>query len=570
MRMEKMFFRSLREDPNEAETASHKFLLRGDFIKKTASGVYSYMPMGLRVIKNIEKIVRDVMDEYGAQEISMSILQPSELWKASGRWDDFGPEMFKLKDRNEREFCLGPTAEEYFTTLVKDEISSYRKLPLNIYQIGNKYRDEKRPRFGVNRAREFIMKDAYSFDIDEEGMRNSYMNMWRAYEEIFDRIGLEYRIVAGDSGAMGGNSAHEFTALSDVGEGVICYCKECSYAATDEKASVKFKPLYQDEEEREKEKVATPNTITIEDLSRFLGSEKDRCVKAVDLKVQGKNTVVFIPGSRDLNMSKLISYLKVPEHEIEMMNDEDIKASGSYPGYTGPMGLKDVRIIADRSVSLIKNMTVGANQEGCHIINVNYGRDFEAELADDLLMIKGDDLCPECEGKLEFKRGIEVGNIFQLGKKYSRSLDACFLDENGKSHHYFMGSYGIGISRILSAVIEQFHDEKGMIWPLSLAPYKVMISVINVKDEEQLKKGEELYEKLKSYNIDCLLDDRNERAGVKFNDRDLIGIPLRITVGKKACEDIVEFSNRKDCENIELKTKEAIDKILKETGMKYE
>ena len=552
---------TLREDPQDAEIASHKLLLRAGMIRKTAAGLYSYLPLGYRIVRKVENIVREEMDNYGSQEIHMPITQPREIWEESGRWKTFGPEMFKLQDRNNSEFCLGPTAEEYFTDLVKGEIKSYKQLPLNIYQIQTKYRDEKRPRFGINRSREFLMEDSYTFDVDEEAMREAYMNMWRAYEVVFNRLGLEYKIVAGDSGAMGGNSSHEFIALSDVGEGVICYSDDSDFAATDEKAYVYYKVEDENVEKLPSEKVLTPNCKTIEEVSDFLNVDAAHCLKAVDLMIEGKPVIVFIPGDRELNMSKLVSYLQCPEHEIEMMEEKDILALNSSPGFTGPIGL-DSRIIIDSRVTQMKNFVVGANEENYHIKNVNYGDDFEGEIVEDLLMVEEGDIDPETKSPLKFKRGIEVGNIFQLGQKYSKSMNATFLDENGKEQFFWMGSYGIGVTRSVSAIVEQNHDDKGMIWPLVVAPYHVIITVVNTKNEEQNTLAEKLYEKLLLQGVEVLLDDRKERVGVKFNDRDLIGIPLRITVGKKASDDIVEFSERKTLENVEMSSTEAYEKVM--------
>lgn len=561
MKMKKYYMPTLKEDPQEAEIISHKLLLRAGMIRKSASGIYSYLPLGFRVIKKIEKIVREEMDKIGAFEILMSAIQPKEIWEKSKRWQTFGPEMFKIKDRNNREFCLGPTAEEYFTSLINGEIKSYKQLPLHIYQIQTKYRDEKRPRFGINRAREFSMKDSYTFDESYEKMLESYKEVWKAYENVFDRLKLNYKVVAGDSGAMGGNSSHEFIALSDIGEGVICYCDESDYAATDEKAEVIY-DVNDDEEKKEIEIKFTPDCKTIDEISKFLNVEKSKCVKAIDLTIKDEPLVVFIPGDRELNIAKLCNYLKVSEHEIEMMNDEQIEKINSSKGFTGPVNLK-CRIILDKRVTFMKNVVVGANKENYHYINANFSFDFDGEIADDLLMVKEGDICPLCKKPLKFKRGIEVGNIFQLGTKYSKSLNVTFLDENGKNNYFWMGSYGIGITRTLTAIIEQNNDEKGIIFPKEICPYHVIITVVNVNDETQISLAEQLHDTLEKNNVDVMLDDRKERIGVKFNDRDLIGIPLRITVGKKAKEEIVEFSTRKDLENIEMKKEEVISKIIK-------
>lgn len=572
MKMSNLYMPTLRQVPAEAEIPSHQLLLRAGMIRKLVSGVYSYLPLGYRTIRKIENIVREEMDNQGAQELLMSAIQPKELWEKSGRWDNFGPEMFKLRDRNDREFCLGPTHEEYFTNLIKDEVNSYKQLPLIIYQIQTKYRDEKRPRFGVIRAREFIMKDAYSFDVDEEGMKLSYQKMWDAYDAIFTRLKLNYKVVQGDTGAMGGKVSHEFMAMSDVGEGRIAYCKACDYAATDEKAYVVI-DIEDDENLLDIEKIYTPGIKTIEDLTNFLKIEEKKFGKAIILKAAGKPIVVLIPGNRELNETKLINYLKIAEHELEMADEETIKEiTRADKGFTGPIGLKGARLIVDQRITKMRNIVVGANETDYHLKNVNYGRDFQAEVVEDLLLVEEGDICPNCGNKLYIDRGIEVGNIFQLGTKYSKSLNATFLDENGKEREFVMGSYGVGVSRSVAAIVEQYHDEKGIIWPFVVAPYHVIITVVNTKKEEQIALGERLYNELKNKGIEVLLDDRNESAGVKFNDRDLIGIPARITVGKLASDGIVEFSLRKSSEKEELKAEDIYDRILlafKEEGFDF-
>ena len=561
MKLSKYYMPTLREVPSDAEIASHQLLLRAGMIRKSATGIYTYLPLGYRVIKKIEAIVREEMDRAGSMEILMSALQPKEIWEQSGRWAVYGPEMFKLKDRNQREFCLGPTAEEYFTSLVKDEVRSYKQLPLNIYQIQTKYRDEKRPRFGLNRAREFSMKDAYSFDTDAQSMVEAYMVMYKAYERIFDRLGLDYRIVLGDSGAMGGSSSHEFIALSETGEGVICFTKDGKIAYTDEKAPVHYQGP-QEEEAKDLEKVPTPGASTIEEVAKFLKLDPKRCAKAVDLLIDGEACIVFIPGDRELNLTKLAAYTQVPEHAIEKMDDQAILACGSYPGFTGPMDLKDTRVILDQSLTKINNLVVGGNQEGYHYINACYGRDFDGEVAPDLLMVQEGDLAEDGQ-ELLFRRGIEVGNIFQLGTKYSTALNATYLDENGKEQYFYMGSYGVGITRSVTAIVEQNHDDAGIIWPLHLAPYQVIVTIVQSKDQDQVALGEKIYQDLQDKGLDVLLDDRNERPGVKFNDRDLIGIPLRITVGKKASQGVVEYSTRKDMVNQDLSVDQAMEEVLK-------
>lgn len=563
MELLRYYMPTLREVPQEAEIPSHRLLLRAGMIRRQASGIYAFLPLGYRVLKKIEQIVREEMDRAGSQELLMSIVQPREIWEESGRWKTFGPEMFKLKDRNEREFCLGPTAEEYFTDMIKGEITSYKQLPLNLYQIQWKYRDEKRPRFGINRSREFLMKDAYSFDANHDGLEKSYQIMWDAYVRVFDRLHIDYRVVLGDSGAMGGNRSHEFTALSEIGEGVIVYCPSCDYAATDEKAGMQ-KPEIAKEEALPMEEVSTPGATTIEDLTNFLGMAKNRMMKAVCLTVQEEPVLVFVPGDRELNMAKLVAFLKVPEHEIAMMDDATIRRiTGAEPGFTGPVNLKEeVRIIVDESLTKRVNLLCGANKTDAHLKNVNYGSDFTGEIANDLWMAKEGDLCPECGEKLEFARGIEVGNIFQLGTKYSASMGALFQDESGKTQPFVMGSYGIGISRTVSAIVEQNHDEKGIIWPLVCCPFHVIISVMKETDEDQISLAKEMEQTLEENGVEVLLDNRKERAGVKFNDRDLLGIPLRITVGKKAKERIVEFSTRREMENMEWEAQKCIEHVL--------
>ena len=560
--MKNYYMPTLREDPAEAEIASHRLLLRSGMIRKTASGIYSYLPLGLRVIHKIEDIVRRGMDKYGAQEVLMSAIQPQQIWEESGRWANFGPEMFKLKDRNDRDFCLGPTAEEYFTMLVRDELKSYKQLPLNIYQIQTKYRDEKRPRFGINRAREFTMKDAYTFDKDVESMKVAYHNMWDAYVEIFDEIGLNYRIVQGDSGVMGGNESHEFIAMAETGEGVIVYSDDSDFAATDEKAPVTA-DYTMNEALLNIEEIKTPDQKTIAEVAGFLNIEEKRLAKVVALSTSQEEIFVLIPGDRELNMAKLLAYLAIPEHEIEMMADDKIEElTGAKPGFSGPIALKGVRLIVDSRITQMKNMVCGANKTGYHIKNVNYGRDFQGEVVEDLLLVQEGDLGPNGES-LKFARGIEVGNIFQLGTKYSQAMKATFLDENGKEKPFIMGSYGIGITRTVTAVIEQNYDEKGIVWPLSVAPYQAIITVININDELQMAKATELYDKLWANGIETMLDDRKERPGVKFNDRDLIGIPYRITVGKGIVDDKVEFSTRKVMENAEVNIAEVLNLIKK-------
>lgn len=564
MRLSKMYMPTLREVPSDAEIPSHQLLLRAGMVRVNVSGIYTYLPLGLRVIKKIEEITRQEMDRAGSQETLLSAVQPKEIWETSGRWDTFGPEMFKLKDRHDRDFCLGPTHEEYFTTLVKDEVKSYKQLPFNLYQIQTKYRDEKRPRFGVIRAREFIMKDAYSFDKDPEGMKESYRQMWEAYEKTFDRMDIKYRVVQGDSGAMGGSDSHEFIALSNVGEGVIAYSDNSDYAATDEKAKVII-DVEESGEELDIEEIHTPGIKTIEELAEFMKEDKSKFAKMIIYETTNKEIIIaLIPGHRQLNETKLFNAAKVNDFDIEIASDESIKKlTGGDPGFSGPINLKgDFKLFIDERLTRMKNLIVGANKTDYHLKNVNYKRDFEGIVVEDLLLVEEGDKDPESDGVLHLERGIEVGNIFQLGTKYSDSLGFNYLDENGKEQIVYMGSYGIGISRSMAAIIEQHHDEDGIIWPLSVAPYHIIITIINTKDESQIQLGEKLYEEYNNLGFDVLLDDRKERPGVKFKDRDLIGIPLRITVGKRASENIVEFSTRLKKENEELTTEELNFKLM--------
>ena len=566
MKMSKMYMPTLREVPAEAEIPSHQLLLRAGMMRKLVSGVYTYLPLGYRVIRKVEQICREEMDAAGSQEFLLSALQPKELWEASGRWKDFGPEMWRLTDRNEREFCLGPTHEEYFTSVIKDEIKSYKQLPLNIYQIQTKYRDEKRPRFGLMRGREFIMKDAYSFDVDEEGMKQAYQIMWDAYDKIFTRLKLKYKVVQGDTGAMGGKVSHEFTAMSEVGEGLIAYCDQCDYAATDEKAEVVYKIEDDNSEMLEMEKIYTPNVKTIEELNEFLSIEKSKFGKALVYMAAGKPVVAIIPGDRELNEVKLANYLGIGGHELELADEAVIRdITGADKGFTGPVGLsKNARLLIDSRITKMKNIVVGGNETDYHLRNVNYGRDFDGEVVEDLLLVVEGDICPKCGSALKMDRGIEVGNIFQLGTKYSDSIGAKFLDENGKEKSFVMGSYGVGVTRSVAAIVEQYHDDNGIIWPLVVAPYHVIVTIVNTKSEEQVALGEKLYNELTQAGYEVLLDDRNERVGVKFKDRDLIGIPVRVTVGKLAGDNIVEYSLRSSDEKTEVNADTVKDLVLDE------
>ncbi|MCD4714941.1 MAG: proline--tRNA ligase [Clostridiales bacterium] len=564
MRMSNLYMPTLREVPNDADIISAQLLLRAGMIRKLVSGVYSFLPLGFRVMKKVERIVREEMDRYGAQEVLMSAIQPREIWEESGRWENFGPEMFKLKDRHDREFCLGPTHEEYFTFMINNELKSYKQLPLNLYQIQTKYRDERRPRFGLVRAREFIMKDAYTFDVDQEGLEKSYDNMWRAYESAFDRLGFKYKVVQGDSGNMGGQVSHEFIAITPNGESTIAYCDHCDYAATDEVAASNFTQKVSEESIADMEKVLTVDIRTIEELENFFSMKGDRFIKTLLVKAEDDSRVfaVLIPGDRALSLIKLSKHVGVPEENLMMLTEDEIYGmTGSIMGFAGPFGLKEsVEIIADSRVFNIKNGICGANIKDYHYKNVNLKED-DFSVSEDLILVEAGDACPSCGMPLAIDQGTEVGNIFQLGDKYSKSMNATFLDKDGKAKHFIMGSYGIGISRCVAAIVEQCFDDKGIIWPLSVAPYQVVVTIINTKVEAQVEAAEKIYDELLKKGIEVLIDDRNERAGVKFTDADLIGIPLRITVGKAIDQGLVEFSLRVDGEKKEMTINEAFEAI---------
>lgn len=570
MRLSKMYVRTLRELPAEAEIPSHILLLRTGMIRKLASGIYGFMPLGWRTLHKIENIIREEMDKSGAQEILMSAIQPAELWEESGRWSAYGPELWRIKDRNGRDFCLGPTHEEIFTDIVRDGVSSYRQLPLNLYQIQHKYRDEARPRFGLMRSREFIMKDAYSFDKDQEGLDKSYDDMYDTYTRIFTRCGLTFRPVEADSGAIGGNASHEFTALSEVGESDIAYCESCSMAANVEKAVCRdAEPSPESEAMLELQEVHTPGTKTIEELASFLNIDKKKTIKALlfekydeDGKADGY-VAAFVRGDRDLNMIKLVNALKIPEHAIAFADESKLEAAiGAVGGFTGPIGLHDCIIVVDSELVGLKNLCAGACKPDYHILNVNYGRDYEGDIVTDLKVLKEGDPCPVCGAPIKHTRGIEVGQVFKLGTKYSEAMNAIYKDENQQDHPLVMGCYGIGVSRTLAAVIEQHHDEDGIIWPVSVAPYHVIVTLVKPKDETQSKLAEDIYQRLLTAGVEAVIDDRDERPGVKFKDADLLGFPIRITVGKRAGEGIVEYKLRRDSEKTEISVEEAIENAI--------
>ncbi|MGL5616153.1 MAG: proline--tRNA ligase [Sarcina sp.] len=543
MKMSNMIIATLREVPAEAEIESHKLMLRAGLMKKVASGVYTHMPIGLKALRKIEIVVRDEMDNAGAQELLCSAIIPSELWKESGRWDAYGQEMFRVTDRNSREFCLGPTHEEVFTDIVRSTIKSYKQVPLNLYQIQTKYRDERRPRFGVMRSREFLMKDAYSFDTNQEGLDKAFDKMHDAYVNIFNRCGLDAKCVEADSGAIGGSNSAEFMVKSEVGEDDVVFCTECDYAANIEKAASTAEIL-ETEELLALEKIATPNEKTIEEVVNSLKVSPKKTAKTIVFRYdENKLVVVVVRGDREINEIKVSNAVNAAT-DLEMASDSEVRALlGAGFGSVGPVGAKECTLLIDEEVAKNQNLVLGANEDGFHYINANYGRDFEGTVGDYRNITEGEK-CPHCGAKVTIARGTEVGHIFKLGTKYSEAMGATFIDEDGKSKPFLMGCYGIGVTRTLASVIEQHHDENGIIWPMEIAPYHVVVIPANSKNEEQMQVAEEIYKKLKTMNLDVLLDDRNERAGVKFKDADLIGIPMRITVGKKVSEGEVEFKLR--------------------------
>lgn len=559
MKASKLLMPTLREAPAEAEISSHILMMRAALISKLAAGVYSYLPLGLKVLHNVQNIIREEMDRAGAQELLMSALLPAECYQKSGRWERFGDDMFRLKDRNDRDFCLGPTHEEIFTQTVIDSVHSYRDYPFTLYQMQTKYRDERRPRFGVMRTREFIMKDAYSFDTTKEGLDESYKAMYDAYRRIFDRLGLNYMIVDADTGAMGGSGSQEFMVISEVGEDTIAYCEDCRYSANIEKA-VCVAPEASNEEMKDMHKIGTPDARTIDEVAAFFGKDAKSFVKTMIYNCDGKLYAVLVRGDREINEVKLANITGAAE--VALADAEDVvKITGAKVGFAGPVNLS-APIIADNEVMAMRNFIVGANETDCHIENVNPGRDFTPEITADIRSIEEGDICPVCGKRIKTAQGIEVGHIFKLGTKYSDALGLTYRDETGEDKSVIMGCYGIGVNRCLAAVIEQNHDDNGIIWPVAVAPYKAVVVPVNVNDSVQANMAEEITKRLEDEGIEVIIDDRDERPGVKFKDWDLIGIPVRITVGKKAGEGLVEYKLRNEAEFELLEKEEAIKKAL--------
>ena len=557
----KMLITTLKEAPNEAVIDSHILLLRAGMIRKLVAGVYNYMPLGLRTLHKIEAIIREEMDNAGGLEILSSALQPKELWEESGRWYKYGPELMRLKDRHEREFCLGPTHEEIFTDLIRNVVKSSKNLPINVYQIQTKYRDELRPRFGLMRGREFIMKDAYSFDKDVNGLDQSYENMYETYSRIFTRFNLRYKAVLADTGAIGGTGSHQFMALSEVGESNILYCDSCSYAADEEKAAAVC-TLTDDSEILEVEEVHTPKQHTIEEVSSYLGVEPSKTVKCVLYKDNQNNELVaaFVRGDREVNEIKLVNALNIAEAFLGFASDDDIKSLNTYYGFIGPVGL-NCKVIVDKEVAEMKNIICGANKYDYHLKNVNFGRDFTGEVIDLRKAVEGD-LCPVCGMPMNIERGIEVGQIFKLGTKYSSAMNCTYTDENGVNVPMVMGCYGIGVTRTMSSIIEQHHDEFGIKWPLNVAPYHVVIVPVKYADEAQKALADKIYAELKKAKVEVVLDDRNAGFGFKAKDWELIGIPYQIVVGREASNDVVEFKVRETNEKTAMSSNEAINIVI--------
>ncbi|MBU1231756.1 MAG: proline--tRNA ligase [Proteobacteria bacterium] len=560
MRYSQSLIPTLKETPAEAEVVSHRLLLRAGFIRKLSAGVYTYLPLGLAAVRKVEQIVREEMNRAGAQELLMPMVQPADLWRETGRYEKYGPELLRFRDRHDRESCLGPTHEEVITDLARREIRSYRDMPINLYQIQTKFRDEIRPRFGLMRGREFIMKDAYSFDVDDSQAGIAYQRMYEAYHRIFTRCGLEFRAVDADTGTIGGNFSHEFMVLADTGEDTLVICSSCDYASNIEKAAIAAADADQSPM-LEIEKVETPGKRKVAAVCEFMKIEPSRLVKTLVYLADGNPVAVLVRGDREVQEVKLKNILGAVE--VEMADDKQVyEATGVPTGYLGPVGIK-IRLLVDQEVAGMRNFVIGANEKNYHLKNVNMGRDFEPSVVADLRQIATDDPCPICGAELGLKQGIEVGHIFKLGTGYSQAMAAHFQDSDGQEKPIVMGCYGIGVSRIVAAAIEQNHDDNGMIFPMPLAPVQVILLNLGISDEQITAMAESLYEELRGKGVDILLDDRDERPGSKFKDADLLGIPLRITVGKRLSKDgVVELQLRKDGTKEELMPEQVLARVL--------
>ena len=563
MRQSRTFIPTTREVPSSAEAISHKLLIKAGMVKQVSAGVYTYLPLATKVIQNIERVIREEHDKIGAVELLMPLLQSEDYWKESGRWYKMGDELMRLKDRKGAGYALSPTAEEIICQTVNNMLTSYKQLPMNLYQIQTKFRDEMRPRLGLLRGKEFIMKDGYSFHDSPESLRETYLDYYNAYSNIFDRFELKYRAVKADSGNIGGSYTHEFQALAEIGEDTIAYTEESDYAANIETAAVVEQNYTMPSgfEKKERELLETPDQQTIDDIAAYCGVEVNRAMKALALKADGEFYLVLMRGNDQLNDIKFMK--ATGTSEVEMATEQEIEeVMGSVVGYMGPFGIKNCKVIGDNAIKYMYNHSCGANKKGYHYINVNPG-DYEVDAYYDLRMIEEGDLAEDLSGKIKFAKGIEVGQVFELGKGYSEAMNITYLDANGRANHFYMGCYGIGVSRVISAIIEQHNDEKGIIWPKEVAPFQVHLVCVDVKKQEQLELSEKLYADLTSAGYQVLYDDRAERAGVKFNDADLIGIPLQIIVGKKATDEIVEVKERKTLEKVETPIAEVLSKVEK-------
>ena len=556
MKLKNNYFYTIREDIKDEEAISGKLLVRSGMIKKSSAGVYMYLPIGYKVLKNIESIIREELNKEGLLELSMPTLIPREIYAQTGRTDSFGSSVFSLKDRFNRDYILGPTHEELFTIASLSCIKSYKDMPYSLYQFQTKFRDEPRPRYGLIRVREFVMKDAYSFDKDLDGLDKSYEKIFNAYKRIFDRIGINYKIVRADTGVMGGLLSEEFQALTEIGEDTLVLCDKCDFASNIE-VTKHIVNENSNKEEKNIELIETKSKETIEDVCNFLNIDIRDSVKALLMNVDGSLVIFFVRGDRELNEVKALKALNAKE--ISFANDELIATSNAVPGYTGPVGL-NAKVVIDEEVLKMKNFCCGANKEGYHYINANV-KDINYDIVADIVNVKEGDICPNCGGKLYFKKGIEIGNTFKLGTKYSEALGLNYSDEFNKLKPVVMGSYGIGLGRCMAAVVEQHNDDKGIIWPDAIAPFKTSIVIVNTKDEIQNTVANNLYDELMKNNIDTILDDRNERLGVKLNDMDLIGVPYRIVVGKRASEGIVELKRRDSDEILEINVSKILEYI---------
>lgn len=571
MKMSKLFVQTLREFPSDAEVISHKMLARAGYIRKLTSGVYNYLPLMWKVLRKVETIVREEMDGAGAQELLMPFVQPKELWEESGRWEVYGRELMRLKDRHDREMCLGPTHEEIITAIARDGLKSYKQMPVNLYQIQSKFRDEVRPRYGLLRGREFIMKDAYSFDIDEAGLDKEYENMARAYKRIFERCGLDTKMVQSDSGAIGGSVSHEFMVITDTdaGENDVFYCNECDYSANSNHAVSKLPDAVVDGKDffSETKVLNTPQTHSIDNLSEFLKIPASIILKSLIYIIDKKPVIALIRADKTVEETKLLNVTGGIEIRIASSSEiEELmtaKGFNAEPGFIGPKGFTGVRIIADETVKEMKNFVVGINETDKHLVGANLNIDIpEIKTFADIRLAERGELCPDCGKPMFVTKGIEVGNIFKLGTKYSKPMNAVYTDVSGKTHPYVMGCYGIGISRTAAAAVEAHYDENGIKWPLAIAPYQAIIVPVNIQDELQMKVANELYEKLQNAGVEVVLDDRDERAGVKFKDADLIGFPYRITVGKTITEGLVEYKVRETGEMEKVTPEVAAEHII--------